>query len=212
MYQKLVLNCLWGPCVQNRVLVQRNMPLLCETLYRVHADVPPPLFCWSLAPHPLPSACHRDSREWIHSKRSQRSLLLNWTRHELGPAAGFMHQKHEQFLLAALLCVSWRLLWSTSILLYRSIHLILVCVLYLLLKILSNRDCEQNVVKCFVILQDECLGGGGGVEWNFGWNHWMNWLCLREGTSNMSPGWSDDTGDNRKLLCRHANKAKLLKM
>lgn len=101
MYQKLLLNCLWGPCVQNRVLVQRNMPLLCETLYRVHADVPP-LFCWSLAPHPLPSACHRDSREWIHSKGSQRSLLLNWTRHELGPAAGFMHQKHKQFLLAAL--------------------------------------------------------------------------------------------------------------
>lgn len=84
MYQKLVLNCLWGPCVQNRVLVQRNMPLLCETLYRVHADVPPPLLCWSLAPHPLPSACHRDSKEWIHSKRSQRrtAAQLNsaWTR------------------------------------------------------------------------------------------------------------------------------------
>lgn len=172
----------------------------------------PPLFCWSLAPHPLPSACHRDSREWIHSKGSQRSLLLNWTRHELGPAAGFMHQKHEQFLLAALLCVSWRLLWSTSILLYRSIHLILVCVLYLLLKILSNRDCEQNVVKCFVILQDECLGGGGGA-WNEildGITEWIDYVSEKE--LLMSPGWSDDTGDNRKLLCRHANKAKLLKM
>lgn len=140
----------------------------------------PPLFCWSLAPHPLPSACHRDSREWIHSKGSQRSLLLNWTRHELGPAAASMHQKHEQFLLAALLCVSWRLLWSTSILLYRSIHLILVCVLYLLLKILSHRDWEQNVVKCFVILQDECLGGEGGNEILDKITEWIDYVSEKE--------------------------------
>lgn len=27
----------------------------------------------------------------------------------------------------------------------------------------------------------------------------------------MSPGWSDDTGDYRTLLCKHINKAKFLK-
>lgn len=53
----------------------------------------PPLFCWNLAPHPLPSACYRDSGEWIHSKGSQQSLLLNWTLCELGPTPGSMHQK-----------------------------------------------------------------------------------------------------------------------
>lgn len=57
----------------------------------------PPLFCWNLAPHPLPSACQGDSGEWIYSKGSQQSLLLNWTFHELGPTAGSMHQKISNF-------------------------------------------------------------------------------------------------------------------
>lgn len=140
MYQKLILNCLSEPYVQNRVLVQRSMPLLCETLYRLHADASP-LFCWSLAPHPLPSACHRDSGEWIHSKGSQQSLVLNWTLHELGPTARSMHQKYKQFLLAALLCVSWRLLWSTTPASSCISWSIWLC---LLLKISSNWDSESS--------------------------------------------------------------------
>lgn len=104
----------------------------------------PPLFRRSLAPHPLPSACHRDSGEWIHSKGSQRSLLLNWTLHELGPTAGSMHQKYKPFLLAALLCVSWRLPGSTPAASSRISRSICLC---LLLKISSNRDSESSVLQ-----------------------------------------------------------------
>lgn len=39
----------------------------------------------------------------------------------------------------------------------------------------------------------------------------MTQLCLREGVSNMSRGWSDNIGDCGRLLCRHTNKAKFFK-
>lgn len=91
--------CLWGPCGEKSILVQRNLLLLCETFYLVDADVfwVVFFFCWSLAPHPLPLACQGDSRDWTHSKGSQQSPLLCWTFRELGSTAGSMHQKISNF-------------------------------------------------------------------------------------------------------------------
>lgn len=73
--------------MQNRVLVQRNMPLLCETLYRVHADVSPPSFVGTLhlIHYPLPATeiVESGSIQKDHSRACcSTELSVNWAQHQ----------------------------------------------------------------------------------------------------------------------------------
>lgn len=113
----------------------------------------PPHFCWNLAPHPLPSACHRDRGEWIHSKGSRQSLLLNWTLRELGPTAGFMHQKKKKNSpgCSALGFMKITTINATNILVHQSVQLILVWVLHLSLKISSKTKNDVWVWRRFLL-------------------------------------------------------------
>lgn len=138
-----------GPCSK------KHASSLWDALSCACRCFPPPLhFCWNLAPHPLPSACHRDSGEWIHSKGSGQSLLLNWTLRELGPTPGSMHQK--KYIISpgcsALGFIKITTINATNILVYQSVHLILAWVPYLFHRRLRMEWVFGDTSCCFVII------------------------------------------------------------